>query len=223
MLKQLTVLCVSVFFVLVMGLHTYSRAGSEKGTKKCSDTIDNDGDGLVDGDDPDCGADGGSGGIGVLQDTNGVTIGKVVRIYALQRPEVHILFERSGQLFGAAVQDTRTVGRPIEQLAGFQINSSVFFDNSGCTGNAWIRQDVAISSSFFSEFIAAWIVGDPNNDPDERRLYMPSSNVSETRTVNSQMGLSCVDSTETLDLLPAILLDPDLHTTHPKPYSLILN
>ncbi|MCH8335927.1 MAG: hypothetical protein IIC61_08570, partial [Proteobacteria bacterium] len=31
-----------------------STGGSEKGRKKCSDGIDNDGDGYIDGDDPDC-------------------------------------------------------------------------------------------------------------------------------------------------------------------------
>ena len=55
MLKHLMVLCAFSFFVLVMGLYTYSFAGSEKGAKKCSDTIDNDGDGLIDANDPDCG------------------------------------------------------------------------------------------------------------------------------------------------------------------------
>ena len=31
-----------------------STGGSEKGRKKCNDGADNDGDGLIDGDDPDC-------------------------------------------------------------------------------------------------------------------------------------------------------------------------
>lgn len=37
-------------------------AGAEKGSRKCSDGVDNDGDGLIDGDDPDCGDGGGGGG-----------------------------------------------------------------------------------------------------------------------------------------------------------------
>ncbi len=36
-------------------------SGQEKGNKKCNDGIDNDGDGLIDGDDPDCQGDGGGG------------------------------------------------------------------------------------------------------------------------------------------------------------------
>jgi len=53
-------------FSLLLALATsvvsiHASAANEKGPR-CSDGIDNDGDGLVDGDDPDCGGDGGGGG-----------------------------------------------------------------------------------------------------------------------------------------------------------------
>jgi len=70
MLHKLTTLCASVFFVLLMGLHTYSIAGSERGPKKCSDNIDNDGDELIDEDDPDCGGEAGGGGPVVVVDSS---------------------------------------------------------------------------------------------------------------------------------------------------------
>lgn len=39
-----------------------AEAGSEKGSKKCTDGVDNDNDGLIDGEDPDCGGGDGGGG-----------------------------------------------------------------------------------------------------------------------------------------------------------------
>jgi len=62
MLKKSTILFAFVFFLLFIGLNTVSYAApmNEKG-KRCSDGIDNDGDGLIDGDDPDCVGDGGGG------------------------------------------------------------------------------------------------------------------------------------------------------------------
>lgn len=52
-----TCLVLSVF--LMPTFTTTLEAAKENGAKKCSDGIDNDGDGLIDGDDPDCGGGGG--------------------------------------------------------------------------------------------------------------------------------------------------------------------
>ena len=50
-------ICTSL--VLLPVTTEYAYAANEKGPR-CSDGIDNDGDGLIDGDDPDCGGDGGN-------------------------------------------------------------------------------------------------------------------------------------------------------------------
>lgn len=50
-------LLVALCTILVLANITVAQGGSEKGNKKCTDGIDNDGDGLIDGDDPDCGED----------------------------------------------------------------------------------------------------------------------------------------------------------------------
>lgn len=207
------VLCAFSFFVLVMGLYTYSIAGSEKGAKKCSDTIDNDGDGLIDANDPDCGGD--SGGIGVLKDASGITIGKVVGISG-GSPIVEILFDVSDQTFSAKI-----IGEiQINTVTGFQRRKSVLFDNVNCTGAAWISPADTAETAFFDEFRVAIIVGD---SPEERRLYAPTSEVSQFRTVNSTLEEVCSNITDVREVVPVILLDGDLHTTFPKPYSLVLN
>ena len=54
-MKTLTILCILGLTVLVVANTETFAAPQEKGTKKCNDKIDNDGDGLVDGDDSDCG------------------------------------------------------------------------------------------------------------------------------------------------------------------------
>jgi len=221
MIKQLTMLSVSTFFVLIMGLHTQSNAGSEKGPKKCSDTIDNDDDGLIDLDDPDCGGDGGSGGIGVLLDATGATIGKVVGIQQANAvPFVEILFEMSGQTLLAKI----VTEHPDGELPGFDKVEAVFFDNADCTGAAWIMGEPAFRGHFFNEFQTAIIVGDKADDPDERLLYVPVLAAAELRTANSIRHEQCdPNTTITTELVPAVLLDADLHTTFPKPYTLRLN
>lgn len=61
MQRPIFILTVLVVFVLALGLPYWSYAAAEKGPR-CSDGLDNDGDGLVDSDDPDCGGgdDGGT-------------------------------------------------------------------------------------------------------------------------------------------------------------------
>ena len=60
-MKKLIVLCL-LGLTMVMVTNTESFAAAEKGAKKCSDLIDNDGDGFIDADDPDCGGGGDGGG-----------------------------------------------------------------------------------------------------------------------------------------------------------------
>ncbi len=127
----------------------------------------------------------------------------------------------AGQTISAIVGSARPPGQP---LAGFRIVGNVFFDNANCTGLAWILANDAVAGAFFDEFHAAMIVGDQNIDPDERLLYLPDTNVPPSQhTVNSQMTEKCDPNTTTRDFVPALLFDPDLHTTFPKPYTLDLN
>ena len=163
-------------------------------------------------------------GIGVLLDANGITIGKVVGISG-SAPIVDLLFEVSGQTFSAKI-----IGHNQSDLvlAGFQKRRSVLFDNVNCTGEAWTSIRDAIETAFFDEFRVAIIVGDTpegfGDSPEERRLYAPTSDVSELRTVNSVMEEFCSNiATDVREVVPVILLDGDLHTTFPKPYSLVLN
>lgn len=55
--KRLTLFFALAFFIFIAGYPAKILAApQEKGDKKCTDGIDNDGDGKIDGDDPDCGA-----------------------------------------------------------------------------------------------------------------------------------------------------------------------
>ena len=114
--------------------------------------------------------------------------------------------------------------RPPDILAGFNNRAgSVWFDNADCTGAAWIDANQAVQSVYFDEFSSAFFVGDEAIDPDERRLYVPTTDISELRTVNSVMQEKCDPTTQMRQFVPAALLDADLHTTFPKPYTLKLN
>ena len=161
-----------------------------------------------------------SGGIGVLRDAGGNIIGKVVGI---TRTSVTILFDAAGQTVSATVEGGRGF-----RTAGFNFGAipgagDVLFDNADCTGGAWLE---VTNSDFFDEFRVAMIVGEENIDSDERRLYLPDTTVpSAPHTVASRLFIICspFGVPQTLDLVPALLIDPDLHTTFPKPYTLDLN
>ena len=91
------------------------------------------------------GCDGGvvGGGIGVLRDSDGNIIGKVVAITS----SVSILFDMLGQTFFASVDAALP-----PRTEGFRQVGTVYFDNADCTGAAWIHPDAAIASAFFDEF-----------------------------------------------------------------------
>ena len=58
-MNKLTLLCVLGLSVLIVANTQTFAAPQEKGAKKCNDGIDNDSDGLINGDDPGCGGGGG--------------------------------------------------------------------------------------------------------------------------------------------------------------------
>ena len=163
--------------------------------------------------DPACDGAGDSGGIDLL-DASGTVIGRVTGIDGGQT--VEILFDVSGQTFSAKIVGATLGG----VLPGFVRSATVYFDNVNCTGAARISRTDEVQRVFFDAFRVAIIVGE---EPDERRLYAPTSNVSESRTVNSEMAEVCRNTVQTRQLVPATLLDGDLHTTFPKPYSLLMN
>jgi len=153
----------------------------------------------------------------VLLDKNGNTIGKVVSITA-GGPSVAILFEVSGHTVGASIVGEILNGR----LAGFKTSGKVYFDDVDCNGQAWIEEKSVVGTSFFDEFRSASIVSSINIG-DERRLYVPTGVVSPSTTVNSFMDDNCGNNPSTRNLVPATLLDSDLHFTYPKPFTLRLN
>lgn len=57
-----SVLIILAFFAIAVMSPTTVMAAKEKGPNKCTDLVDNDGDDLIDEEDPDCGGDGGDGG-----------------------------------------------------------------------------------------------------------------------------------------------------------------
>lgn len=65
-MKILKLFCVLCFAVLIIASAASVAAPANEKGPRCSDGLDNDGDGFTDGDDPDCGGDGdgGSGGSG---------------------------------------------------------------------------------------------------------------------------------------------------------------
>ena len=84
---------------------------------------------------------------------------------------------------------------------------------------------LANESFFFDAFSAGVIVFDKNTNFEERRLYLPDTTVAaQPHEVRTELTDVCIGGTSfTLDLVPALLIDPDLHTTYPKPYTLDLN
>ena len=162
-----------------------------------------------------------SGGIGTLLDENGVTIGQVVGIGAQgapAKPIVNILFEVDGQTFSAAVVSAFPGGSSMGE--GFQLNAKVWFSQSNCMGDAWVTPGVG--SAFFEEFRIAIIATDA---PDERRMFhvVPGTAITLDVPLQSSMETECIEGGPNLGVFSAMELDPDLHSTFPKPYSLDLN
>ena len=81
-----------------------------------------------------------------------------------------------------------------------------------------------LRASFLTRFSEPILLVTMRSIPDERLLYVPDTTVLPSeQTVNSVLQEKCDPTNETLDMVPALLLDSDLHTTFPKPYTLDLN
>ena len=161
------------------------------------------------------------GGIGVLVDDDGVTIGKIVSItgdvtsitveVVLDYPPDQILL-RVNKVSGEYV---------------FKFNGPVYFeDPDGCTGVGYFSGNATVSadSRFFdSSLRIGFAVG--RNTIGDHRLYVPSDDSPISVTTFSQLGDSCNVSefgTNRSDAIRAVLLEPDLHTALPRPFSVEL-
>ncbi len=172
---------------------------------------------------PECNVDGEAGGIGTLLDANGDTIGQVVGISsgtgsASPVPTVSVLFEMPGQLFLADVIS----GVPgLPSNSGFKVSASVYFSDLDCQGTTWVEPQTEELLTFFGEFRAAIIATDTS---DERRLFhvVPETAITEGVEVKPRMLAGCFSDNPTRDFFSVTELDPDLHVTLPKPYSLNL-
>ena len=159
-------------------------------------------------------------GIGVLEDANGNVIGKVVGVSG-SSPSVNIIFEHSGMVLNAWIYGHG--GR------GFATKGRVSYESDDCSDvEEWIEGGAngwKLRNRFFDSFLSPFIVKEGLRS-DARKLYVPQDVTPIMKTFNSyyegDSGV-CRPLTESKEAVPAILLDADLNTTYPKPYSLILN
>ncbi len=153
-------------------------------------------------------------------DANGDTIGQVVGFFAggsiVPTVSVFVLFEMSGQMFLAEVVSVSS------GPSGFKVNTVVYFSELDCQGASWVEPQTEVRLSFFGEFRAAIIATDTFDEPRLFHVVPGTAIIGGVGTKSLTSGSQCINSNHTYDLFSATELDPDLHVTFPKPYSLDL-
>ena len=156
------------------------------------------------------------GGIGVLVDDDGATIGKIVSIIGDASIAVEVVLDFPPD------QILLRVERLDEHV--FRFNGEVFFASSDCTGTGYIAENRATKSRFFSsDLVMGFAVG--VDIIDNHRLYIPSDDPPIFITTFSQLDAVC-NASEVgggrPDAVRAVLLESDLLGAYPKPYSVVL-
>ena len=105
--------------------------------------------------------------------------------------------------------------------AGIANGASVFFESTDCTGAAWIRPSFGFDPAITPSAMVP--------DGDARRLYVATGSPSVAVQTQSRLEsfgggepATCSSSSFSGELLPAELVDFDLHATFPPPYELVI-
>lgn len=195
-MTQIAKLALLVVFAVIGVDSAY--AANEKGPR-CSDGIDNDGDGLIDSDDPDCGGGGGDSVTVqsplVFKDANGVVIGVAadgsnVWVTGVGRP--------------ARVPISRNAFHPVT-------SAELYWELPGCTGNSYLA---ATETAFFEPIKVnklpntsadIFMVSDPSQSP---RIQVSSYSNREGICFESVSQVQVSPWVEiTLDFVPPFSLD----------------
>ena len=114
----------------------------------------------------------------------------------------------------------RNIG-PEVRPDGVRFQHTVLFDGVDCNGNAWLEALHVLSEVFSPAFDAAAVVPDLQNE-NAPMLYTNSDDLPQDIFIVSGLSDSgCGDAANrVISVVPAELLDADLHTTFPPPYTL---
>jgi hypothetical protein len=154
-----------------------------------------------------------------------------------------VLRDNAGQVFGIVVDFAGGAVTVIEEFIdpssgnlvsvslqvfpdGVVASGELFFPNDDCSGVGWIRA-TSPSNGFPNIFQTSTVVGDGfGTGGDVRRLYAaPDNTIRQIVTGSVIFGLNaCFDLSGSderlLDVREAELIDADLHTLFPPPYTL---
>ena len=165
------------------------------------------------------------GGIGILLDDDGATIGKIVAIPRGSPYRIIIVMDIPPHQILMTVEKPSSHAQRFD-LGGFEA-TGLDFATSDCTGTAYRREPPGSKETrlapHFSPLISGHTIG--RDTVDDHRLYIPSGDGPTTITSLAQMdGGDCTPITPAFydDAIPLTLLVPDLHAIHPRPYSVVL-
>lgn len=189
-----TTLCASLTLGCLALTSPNVDAAPEKGSKKCSDSIDNDNDGLIDQEDPGCTSD----------TTDAPTA-----------PLTAVVVDATGKVLGTPTPDSTFefwedifVSTPLDVAAkmnafklGLTGKQGLFFDQPNCTGNSYV--EAAQAESLYVHVVQA------GRNPDA--FYLPDTTVPPTTvTVLSLLDLHgdvCIEQNGPLSVHPAVSFD----------------
>ena len=169
----------------------------------------------------------------IVKDTNGDEVGTIVTIFndirffvtgpgTPPQADKRSILTRVEFFIGVDESDTVSLGLTVDN-ASIQFQNRVLYQTVNCTEPVFMPEVLA-EADFGPAFTPSAVVG-INGPGGERSLYVAVAETAVTRTFNSgSVDGNCTTMNFPINRLsvPALLLDPDLHTTFPPGYTMEL-